>query len=434
MPFNGSGTFTRLYSWSQDASNGIKISSSRTDAETDGIATGLSTCLTKDGQTTPTANIPMGSFRITSLGDATARTDGAKVSQVQDGAYLKLGSVSGTNTIAASLTPAITAYVAGLSVELTPANTITASATLNINGVGALTLKKSIGGALVALVQNDLIAGVPARITLYDATTPVLMNPQTYSHGADVASAGTINLDTATGDCVDVTGTTTITAVTLSEGRCCTVRFTGALTLTNGASLVLPGGASITTVAGDYAIFRGYASGVVRCVTYTTSAGGSAQRILTRTASTSGTAVSFTGIPSWARRITLNLEGISTTGNSDVIIQVGASGGYQSTGYTGCSSSMTGAGTGGAKDLTSGFILDSAAVAAMILSGSVVLTLSDSANGVWCATGVTGRSDLTRTTSVGGHKSLSGVLDRIQVTTAGGANTFDAGAISVLVE
>jgi hypothetical protein len=90
--------------------------------------------------------------------------------------------------------------------------------------------------------------------------------------GADIASAATINLDTATGDLIDVTGTTTITAITLAEGLEKTVRFTGALTLTHGASLVLPGGANILTAAGDFAVFRGYAAGVVRCVVYTRSA------------------------------------------------------------------------------------------------------------------------------------------------------------------
>jgi hypothetical protein len=89
-----------------------------------------------------------------------------------------------------------------------------------------------------------------------------------HKHGADVASAATIDLGAATGDLVDVTGTTTITAITLAEGEMRTVRFTGILTLTNGASLVLPSAANITTAAGDYAIFRGYAAGVVRCVVY----------------------------------------------------------------------------------------------------------------------------------------------------------------------
>lgn len=92
-------------------------------------------------------------------------------------------------------------------------------------------------------------------------------------HGADVASATTTNLETATGDLIDVTGTTTITAITLSEGHERTVRFTGILTLTHGASLVLPGAASITTAAGDTAVFRGYAAGVVRCVVYSKASG-----------------------------------------------------------------------------------------------------------------------------------------------------------------
>ena len=91
--------------------------------------------------------------------------------------------------------------------------------------------------------------------------------------GADVASSATIDLDGATGNLVDVTGTTAITAITLSAGRESVVRFTGVLTLTNGANLVLPGGSNITTAAGDFAVFRGYASGVVRCVSYSKATG-----------------------------------------------------------------------------------------------------------------------------------------------------------------
>lgn len=87
-------------------------------------------------------------------------------------------------------------------------------------------------------------------------------------HGSDVASATTTNLNTATGELIDITGTTTITGITLAEGKTRTVRFTGILTLTHGASLVLPGQANITTAVGDYAIFKGYGSSVVRCVIY----------------------------------------------------------------------------------------------------------------------------------------------------------------------
>ncbi len=101
------------------------------------------------------------------------------------------------------------------------------------------------------------------------------------AQGANVASAATIDLDAATGNLVDVTGTTGITAITLSQGREAVVRFTGVLTLTNSASLDLIGGADITTAAGDRAVFRGYAAGVVRCMAYNRADGSPLVSLLT---------------------------------------------------------------------------------------------------------------------------------------------------------
>lgn len=91
--------------------------------------------------------------------------------------------------------------------------------------------------------------------------------PINEAQGANIASAATVNLSAATGNYVHITGTTTITAITLSQGQERTVVFDGALTLTNGASLIIPGG-TVTTAAGDVATFRGEAAGVVRCVDY----------------------------------------------------------------------------------------------------------------------------------------------------------------------
>jgi hypothetical protein len=88
------------------------------------------------------------------------------------------------------------------------------------------------------------------------------------AQGADIASASTVNLEAATGNYVNITGTTTITTITLSQGHRRKVKFAGALTLTNGSNLILLSGANITTVAGDIAEFVGEASSVVRMVSY----------------------------------------------------------------------------------------------------------------------------------------------------------------------
>jgi len=100
-------------------------------------------------------------------------------------------------------------------------------------------------------------------------------NVTTGFKGADLASSGTVDLSTATGDFVDITGTTTITAFgTADAGIQRVVRFTGVLTLThNATSLILPGGLSIVTADGDTAIFRSLGSGNWRCIVYTRANG-----------------------------------------------------------------------------------------------------------------------------------------------------------------
>ena len=110
-------------------------------------------------------------------------------------------------------------------------------------------------------------ATTDSEFLIKDDTGLVIKPP--YRKGADVASAATVNLDTATGDLIDVTGTVTITAITLAEGKQCIVRFAGALQLTVGASLILNNNAAnYTTTAGDFILFRGYAASVVRGVIF----------------------------------------------------------------------------------------------------------------------------------------------------------------------
>lgn len=172
MPFNGSGTFNRVYDWTDDRDNGVKIQADRMDTEMDGMATGLSTCLTKDGQTTPTANIPMGGYRITNLGDASARTDASTAGDLQDGDLTYQGNDTGSaDAYAIALSPAITAYVAGMTVTFVAANANTGSSTINVNAVGA----KNIFFRGEALKGGEIATGQPITLT-YDGTQFNLMS------------------------------------------------------------------------------------------------------------------------------------------------------------------------------------------------------------------------------------------------------------------
>lgn len=148
----------------------------------------------------------------------------------------------------------------------------------------------------------------------------------------------------------------------------------------------------------------------------------------TSQASTSGTNIDFTGIPSWAKRITVMLNGVSTNGTSIIQVQLGDSGGIEDTGYA---TSVWQANTNNA-NVTTGFALGAGALAINTLSGHVVFTLLDS--NTWIGSGVIGRTDAADSRILAGNKTLSSTLDRIRITTVNGTDTFDAGSINILYE
>ena len=165
MAFNGTGTFLRLYNWATDKINSIPITASRVDAEMDGMATGLSNCITKDGQTTISANIPFNSFKATGLGVGTARTDAITVGQVQDNQFLYLGTTSGSAdayTLAPS--PAITAYTATqqFTAKISATN-LTTTPYLQVSSIASPTTtavikKLSATKTEIAVAIGDLVA------------------------------------------------------------------------------------------------------------------------------------------------------------------------------------------------------------------------------------------------------------------------------------
>lgn len=170
MSYNGSGTF-QINTTGQPVVSGTVISSTAFNSLTADLANGLSTAITKDGQTTVTANIPMAGFKITGLGAATTGTDAARYSQIQGGTD-KLITVTGTDTLTGSMTPALTAYAAGNQFSFVVANTNTGAVTINIDGNGAKSITRTGSTALVA---GDMVAGQVVLIE-YDGTRFQFLN------------------------------------------------------------------------------------------------------------------------------------------------------------------------------------------------------------------------------------------------------------------
>lgn len=170
------GSYSRYFSWTTDANNSIDIRSDRMDTEDNGFATGLSTCLLKDGTQTVTANIPFAAFRLLNIGNSVLRSDAIPAGQVQDGATMFASSVTGTNIITFNTTPTFTAYAAGQVFRLIAAASNTGAVTVNGNSVGAIALKKRDPSGLIALSGNEIIIGIEFDI-FYDGTQFELLNP-----------------------------------------------------------------------------------------------------------------------------------------------------------------------------------------------------------------------------------------------------------------
>ena len=338
-------------------------------------------------------------------------------------------TLAGTaDAMTATLAPAITAYTTGMRVTglLPGANTVTGP-TLHLNALGAKTIKKRSGtGAKVALVAGDYNATLPFEFE-YDGTDFVLLNPLVAAR-ADVASAGTLDLSATSGS-LRITGTTAVTAVTLASGQLRHAIADGALPLTHGASLILPGAANYTCAAGDALLFIGEPSGVVRVAIWKadgTAVAGSGLATGAAIATSSGSAQGRTGISANAKQITLPISAISTNGTAILQIQIGDSGGYEATGYAARCANSGGANTGS----TTGFVITSTNFAAgSALSGVATLSLVDSATNTWAIAGTVmdpGNDVFT----FSGSKSLSGTLDRVQFITT---DTFDGGSFNTQV-
>jgi hypothetical protein len=146
---------------------------------------------------------------------------------------------------------------------------------------------------------------------------------------------------------------------------------------------------------------------------------------------TSGLSIDFTAIPSWVKRITVMLLAVSTNGTSGVQIQLGDSGGVETTGYSTSGTAITGLNTCGISAFTSGFVmLGSLATASR--SGAIVFT--NIATNYWIGIGNIDEQGGAQAGYTQGYKELSATLDRIRLTTVNGTDAFDAGLVNIIYE
>jgi hypothetical protein len=132
------------------------------------------------------------------------------------------------------------------------------------------------------------------------------------------------------------------------------------------------------------------------------------------------TSIDFTSIPSWVKRVTVMFDQVSLSGSSQVLIQLGDSGGIETTSYVG--------GTANVAESTGFQIFLN--VNTRAASGLFVLT--NLSGNIWVGGGTTWNTSETNTSA--GVKQLSGTLDRVRITTVNGTDTFDAGSINIAYE
>ncbi len=252
MPFNGAGSFSPPGANYPAVANTLITAANRNAVDAD-IATGLSTAICKDGQTTVTANIPLAGFKLTGVGTGTALTDAATLTNIVNGTGVYVATVGGTaNAIILTPSPAIAAYAAGQTFRFIVGSANTSTVTVAVSGLTAKAITKN--GA-TALRSGDLPAGFMAQIT-YDGTQFVLSAFRIPEVGTDSNSntwLGATGLDSlSSGTHNTALGTNALTAVSSGGGNVALGSGAGDAITTAGSNVAIGKNAlGAYTISGD---------------------------------------------------------------------------------------------------------------------------------------------------------------------------------------
>ena len=313
MSYNGSGVFT-INTAGQPVITGTTISSTTFNSLTADLATGLTTALTKDGQSTPTANIGMGAFKITNLAAGTVASDAARLDQVQGGAATFI-TVTGTDTLTGTVVPALSAYATGNQFSFLVANTNTGAVTINVDGIGSKAITRT---GTTALVAGDMVAGQAVEI-IYDGTRFQLVNGNSFTNLKVSGTLGVTGAATFTSQPIVSSLTASLPVFTdASKGLVSnTMTGTGNVVMSTSPTLVTPALGTPSALVGTN--ITGTASGLTAGnVTTNANLTGPITSVgnTTSIASQTGTGTTFAMSASPTFTGTVGAVDITTTGNT----------------------------------------------------------------------------------------------------------------------
>ncbi len=417
MSRNGSGGYSLPVNTWNPATTGVSATVTDWQALINDLATAMQQSVSADGQTPITGNLAMGNNKLTGLSAGTATGHSLRWEQLfSQGTIANLASATTTDIGAQN-----TSFL-----NITGTTTITGLGT-NYNGprylvfAGALTLTHSAtlvcpGAANITTAANDSAIAIPIsggwQIVAYQKAS-----------GLPVSTTGLAPIASPTFTGVPAAPTA---AAATSTTQLATTAFVQQEV--PAASTTAAGKVELATSAEAQA-----GTDTTRAITATAMKAAQIQ-LQTAVTLTTQTAIDFTSIPSWANRITMLFSGVSTNGTSVPIIQLGDSGGIETSGYTGSVSigAHTTAWTIVATP-AAGFGIATTTAAGSAYTGKFIL---DRINGnEWIASGEWAQTTATILTNLfQGAKTLSATLTQVRLTTSGGADQFDAGTVNVSYE
>jgi hypothetical protein len=266
--------------------------------------------------------------------------------------------------------------------------------------IGQLTQATTIGGADELVIEQS---GLTKRVA------------------ASVVRGGLVNADIDAAAAIAHTKLANITAGRVLLGNASNVptatELTGDVTVSSSGVTSIAANAVVTADIADAAVTPAKLSQPLTLAT--------AQN------TTSGTSIDFTGIPSWVKRITVLIGGVSVSGSSGISIRIGDSGGLENSGYLSGISYAQSGNQAGAANSTSEYLVALDFGAAQTISGHAVL--ANISGNIWSFSSVIATSSNFNFFS-GGSKTLSAALDRLSLFTSNGTDTFDAGSVNIMYE